>query len=477
MNYPNGMFYYNGYYHLYFQYNPNENTWGSMHWGHAVSKDMITWREQPIALYPDVLGDIWSGSIVMDSNNSAGFGKANNIEPIVSVFTYSKKDSITNILSQNQGIAYSLDEGRSFTKYKNNPVLKNPGVKDFRDPKISWDTINEKWIMILAAGDKTMFYSSKDLKKWELLSDFKKYIGNHEGKWECPDFFPLQLEGSEEIKWVLLVSKNSGGFNGGGGTQYFIGDFDGTRFTLDDNFKKSLSKNKAFWIDYGRDNYAGVTWSNIAATDGRRLFLGWMSNWDYALKVPTKGWRSSMTIPRELKLVKNGNGYLVSSIPVKELGNYREKKYKRENITIKGEVELINSKMTDLSSVEIKFNIRQLGHGVYTFKFSNKEGDVLLFGYEFLKNQFFINRINSGRTSFSEKFGNTTSIAPRVSKSKNLAATVILDKTSIELFFDNGKTVMTETFFPNAPFERLTILTENQEVILDDVEVNQLIFE
>lgn len=296
MNDPNGMFYLDGEYHLFFQYYPEDNIWGPMHWGHAISNDLITWEELPIALYPDDLGYIFSGSAVVDINNTSGFGKDGKT-PIIAMFTY--HDAIAEkegkIDYQTQGIAYSLDKGRTWTKYSGNPVLPNPGIKDFRDPKIYWDQDHNQWLMTLATYEKTFFYSSKDLKNWDLLSDFGEFLGNHDGVWECPDFFPISINGTDTKKWVLLQSINPGHINGGSGTQYFIGDFDGKTFKLDTIFQNQLEKKEAIWLDFGRDNYAGVTWSNIPKEDGRKLFIGWMSNWEYAQQVPTKKWRSAMT--------------------------------------------------------------------------------------------------------------------------------------------------------------------------------------
>ncbi|MEN3324752.1 glycoside hydrolase family 32 protein [Mariniflexile soesokkakense] len=476
MNDPNGMFFYNGYYHLYFQYHPESNVWGPMHWGHAISTDMITWTELPIAIYPDELGTIFSGSAVVDISNSSGFGEVSNAIPIVAMYTSSKQLEGTDNWKQTQSIAYSNDEGRTFTKYENNPAIDNNEIKDFRDPKVTWDEEREKWVMVLAAGDRIMFYDSKDLKKWNLLSDFGQGIGGHGGVWECPDLFKLPVLGTEESKWVLFVSINPGGPNGGSATQYFIGDFDGTTFTMDKDFETALNKEHNYWIDFGRDNYAGVSWSNATRRDGSKLMLGWMSNWDYAQVVPTETWRSAMTIARKVQLQKNNNGYRLLINPVEELTNYRSTKYKKENIVIKEDTKIIDSGAIDLASAEIQFNIPNLKETIYTFKLSNKLGDELLFGYDNIKKKFFINRKNSGKTSFSEKFANKISTASRTSTNKNLSGTIILDKTSIELFFDNGETVMTEIFFPNSPLDKLSIEPKDQEFILGKIEINKLNF-
>lgn len=479
MNDPNGMFYHNGKYHLYFQHYPNDNVWGPMHWGHAVSKDMITWEEQPIALFPDEKGYIFSGSAVVDINNTSGFGK-DGIIPIIAMFTYhnieGEKAGKTDY--QTQAIAYSLDEGQTFTKYSENSVIKNPGIKDFRDPKIVWDAIHEKWLMVLAAGQKIMFYSSLNLKHWKLESDFGEGVGAHGGVWECPDFFPMKVQESDEVKWVLFVSINPGGPNGGSGTQYFVGDFDGKQFKLDTTFENDLkaSKHKSIWIDYGKDNYAGVTWSNIPDADGRKLFIGWMTNWDYAQFVPTETWRSAMTVARQFELHKKDLSYKIVSQPVNELSKYKDTELKSSSVLVKGETKLANSKTANLASSEINFTISDLKDNVYTFKLSNTQGDELTFGYNHYEKNFFIDRRKSGKISFSEKFANKISLAHRTSKNKNLAGKIILDKTSIELFFDNGETVMTELFFPNAPFETLSIESKNQEFTLSTISIHQLNF-
>lgn len=479
MNDPNGMFYYNGYYHLFFQHYPDGNVWGPMHWGHAISTDMVVWRELPIALYPDELGYIFSGSAVVDQNNTTGFGDG-KLPPIVAIYTYhdpkGEKEGKTDY--QTQGIAYSLDEGKTWTKYKNNPVVANPGIKDFRDPKVIWDEIHQQWLMVLAAKDQAAFYSSKNLKEWEKLSDFGQDIGAHGGVWECPDIFPMMVEGTDEVKWVLIQSLNPGGYNGGSGTQYFIGDFDGKKFTLDEGFRKELESDHTFWIDYGKDNYAGVTWSGIPAADGRKLFLGWMSNWEYAQQVPTEKWRSAMTIARELKLTKDGESYRLSSVPAGELYNYRGKSFKLAVVTVQGETELVRAEQIELTSTEVLLNITNLKEGTYTFHLTNNSGESLLFGLDNKKKELFIDRSKSGNAGFSDKFAAKPSVAPRITDSDELNVHIILDRTSIELFYDNGATVMTEIFFPETPYNKLSVSTstKDSETTIKDLTINQLKF-
>ena len=474
MNDPNGMFYYNGYYHLFFQYFPEGNIWGPMHWGHAISTDMISWTEKTIALYPDEKGYIFSGSAVVDINNTSGFGTLKN-PPIIAMFTYHdmKKEKAGETKYQSQAIAYSLDEGMTWTKYEANPVIENPNIKDFRDPKMTWDSIHKQWLMVLAAGDKTMFYTSKNLKEWILQSDFGADIGAHGGVWECPDFFPLKIEGSDEYKWVLLLSINPGGPNGGSATQYFVGDFDGKKFKLVKSFTDDIKGDKGVWIDYGRDNYAGVTFSNISEVDGRKLFVGWMSNWDYAQKVPTETWRSSMTIPRELTLVKEKGHFSVSSRPAKELQNYVVKTSKEKSIKGTGKLTIATAGKIDLTKAIINFNMKNLKQDTYTFSLSNGIGESLSFGINNTDNYLFLDRSKSGKIDFSEKFAATITKASLNGNQKEATFKIILDKTSIEIFYNNGEKVITEIFFPNQPLTTLSV-SSNEKIEIKNLEIDQL---
>ena len=474
MNDPNGMFYLNGTYHLYYQYYPDGNVWGPMHWGHATSTNMIAWEEQPIAIYPDDLGLIFSGSAVVDVNNTSGFGK-DGIVPIVAMYTYHnmKGEQAGELDFQTQAIAYSLDEGMTWVKYDKNPVIPNSGIKDFRDPKVIWDVDHSKWIMTLAAGDKVLFYSSLNLRDWILESSFGAAFGQHDGMWECPDLFPIKVSGQDETKWVLLVSINPAAPNGGSGTQYFVGDFDGQKFTLDTDFKQQLQQDSAVWLDYGRDNYAGVTWSNIPKKDGRKLFIGWMSNWEYARDVPTETWRSAMTIPRELKLKKNEKEFVLSSAPVTELSKYVSKTIVKETLTVNNQKTIITKSEIDLSRVRIQLEMNHLKSDKYDFTFQNSFGDRLSFGIDNIKKQYYLNRQNSGKVTFSDKFANTISKAPIKNPSNMLKIEVLVDKTSIEVFYNDGETIMTEIFFPNESFEAFSINTSDAALILENIKIEE----
>lgn len=475
MNDPNGMFYLNGKYHLYFQYFPDGNIWGPMHWGHAISKDLITWEEQPIALYPDNLGLIFSGSCVVDKNNTSGFGKESKI-PIVAIFTYHnmKGEREGDLDFQTQAIAYSLNEGLTWTKYKDNPVIYNDGIKDFRDPKVIWDDSVNKWIMTLAAGNKIMFYSSENLKNWEFESEFGEQIGAHGGVWECPDLFPMNVNGSDETKWVLLVSINPGGPNGGSATQYFVGDFNGKTFVLDNDFSNQLKGQNAVWLDYGRDNYAGVTWSNIPESDGRKLFIGWMSNWDYARDVPTQTWRSTMTIPRELKLKKEKEDYYLESIPVTELYRFAFKSIKKDILSKDEFVNLMADSEINLAKLNAAFEFVNLKEDNYTVLVYNKEGDTLSFGLNNIEQYFFLDRRKSGIVDFSEKFAPSISKVNTGKVISNLKVQFLLDKTSIEVFFNDGKTVLTELFFSKYPLTNLSIVSNDETFKIRNITLQEI---
>ncbi len=445
MNDPNGMYFENGVYHLFFQYYPAGTTWGPMHWGHATSKNMVDWTQQPIALYPDSLGYIFSGSIVADKFNTSGFGK-NGKTPVVAIFTHhdpkgEKKGSKT---FQNQSIAYSLDDGVTWTKYPGNPVLKNPGIVDFRDPKVSWFEAGKKWVMTLATKDRISFYSSPDLKAWTKESEFGETLGAHGGVWECPDLFPLNYKGGR--KWVLLVSINPGGPNGGSATQYFVGNFDGKTFTAQDTTTR--------FIDYGPDDYAGVT---FFGAQPRVVFMGWMSNWLYGEKVPTDKWRSAMTIPRELKLKEHGGKPWLSSMPVDEVPN----KLVTEAAFPKS-LTLGLSKSIDIAGTgkDSLYRLELQGTGAdFEVVLSNEPGQQLKIGYEEAGNRYYIDRSGAGNTGFQPDFAKRV-YAPRITNAKDFTLLLYVDVASVELFADEGFTCMTAIFFPDRSLKKVLVRTD-----------------
>ncbi|MEJ7585967.1 MAG: glycoside hydrolase family 32 protein [Ferruginibacter sp.] len=446
MNDPNGMVFYKDVYHLFFQFHPKSTVWGPMHWGHATSNDLVHWRQEPIALYPDSLGYIFSGSSVMDFKNTSGFGKNGEV-PMVAIFTYHdpKKAKENKIDHQNQGIAYSTDEGKTWIKYAGNPVLKNPGIADFRDPKVMWYEAANKWIMTLAVKDRIMFYSSTDLKQWKKESEFGKDAGAHGGVWECPDLFMLDDNGKP--LWVLLVSINPGGPNKGSATQYFIGDFDGNKFVPLDTETK--------WLDFGPDNYAGVTWSN---TGNRKIFLGWMSNWIYANEVPSVKWRSAMTLPRDLTIKRVGEKVLVASNPVPELSKIGPAPVNAGNINVTGIYNMASAVKTMTIPFRINFTVDEIKD--FSLMFSNTLNEQTVIGYDKKRNQYYIDRTRSGNTDFKKEFA-STSFAPRLTDEQKMNFSVIIDESSVELFADDGLTVMTGIFFPSQPYTLIDMLSKN----------------
>ncbi len=436
MNDPNGMLFHKGTYHLFFQHYPDAPVWGPMHWGHATSTDLVRWQEQPIALYPDSMGYIFSGSAVVDSGNTSGFGREGK-PPLVAIFTHhDPKGEKLNDTFQYQSLAYSNDDGRTWTKYPGNPVLRNPGIRDFRDPKVFWHEPLKRWIMSLATKDCVTFYSAPDLKDWQLESSFGKGKGAQGGVWECPDLFAL-IHNGKKI-WVLLVNINPGAPNGGSGTQYFLGDFDGHQFTPIDE--------KVRWMDYGPDNYAGVTWSN---TGDRRLLIGWMSNWDYANKVPTQNWRSAFTVVRELYLKETGGQIRLASHPVKELSGIEQHVRELRHWPVKGTISL--KQKTGITAMPCRIDLLQGYPKDFSVILRNAKGEELVAGYDKLSNRFYIDRMRSGDTTFHPGFG-ARQYAPRVKKNGPVAMTLIIDVSSLELFADDGLSCMTALFFPSVPF-------------------------
>lgn len=463
MNDPNGLFFLNGEYHLFYQYYPDTTVWGPMHWGHAVSRDLILWEHLPIALYPDSLGYIFSGSAVVDTHNTSGLGAKEN-PPVVAIFTYHDPEGERAGRNdfQSQGIAYSLDKGRSWKKYERNPVLKSPGIRDFRDPKVSWSDEARQWVMTLAVKDHVEFYGSPDLKTWTKLSEFGKNEGAHGGVWECPDLFKItDTEG--KAKHVLLLSVNPGAPNGGSGTQYFVGNFDGKRFVSD------TPGRNAGWIDYGTDDYAGVTFSNVSDSDGRRLFIGWMSNWLYAQVVPTSSWRSAMTIPRELTLEKTSKGHVLKSKPVKELNNLVTATQPVDAVV--GVDSLTLFKATDSTAIPVVVT-GAVNKGSFTIELRNDKKQKLLAGFDAQKNVFYVDRSDTP-SDFHPDFKSRMT-APRSTDTDSIDFIMVIDVASVELFFDDGSTTLTAITFPDEVFRYVTLRGEGSKITAGPLQVQVL---
>ncbi len=460
MNDPNGLVYNQGVYHLFYQYYPDDIVWGPMHWGHATSRDMVYWEHKPIALYPDEIGYIFSGSAVVDRDNTSGFGADDN-PPMVAVFTYHDIEGERTGTDdfQTQGIAYSLDNGQSWTKYSGNPVIGNDGIKDFRDPKVFWHEETKRWIMVLVAGDHAKLYNSPNLKEWSYISEFGREQGAHGGVWECPDLFPLRVKGSDEEKWVLIISINPNAPNGGSGTQYFIGDFDGTTFSSD--------QKEARWLDWGRDNYAGVTYNHVP--NGDRIFIGWMSNWDYARDTPTETWRSAMTVPRKLSLQRVGAGYDLFNYPLDGLETIFKSEFQENRIIEKEKTHHFS--FDHFNEAEISF---RTAFRTFDLNFSNQAGDRLTLSLDSEKKEFSLDRRQSGLVDFSEKFAPGIQRMPVPDLPDDpFEVRILMDWSSIEVFINQGQYVMTAQIFPRENYTQLEAVNHtNSDLIFLDFKVN-----
>lgn len=414
MNDPNGMFFKDGVWHLYFQHNPYGSQWENMTWGHSTSTDLIHWTFQGDPVQPDAWGSIFSGSSVVDKNNTAGFGE----NAIVALYTSAGEN-------QTQSMAYSTDNGKTFTKYDGNPIITS-NVPDFRDPHMFWNEDIKKWNMILAAGQQMNIYSSDNLKDWKFESSFGTEYGSHGGVWECPDLMKMKVRGTDKEKWMLVCNINPGGPSGGSATQYFVGDFDGHKFTCES--KPEVTK----WMDYGKDHYATVTFDN--APNGRHVALAWMSNWQYANQVPTSQYRSANSIPRDLGLFEyKGNTYC-SVTPSEEITAARSKKPSKS-----------------LSEAcEMVVNLK----GDATITLSNSKGEKVVMTYKAKDETFSMDRTLSGKTDFSSDFAAITT-APVYGKMNKLR--IFIDKSSIEVFDNDGKMAMTNLVFPTKPYDKVTI--------------------
>jgi beta-fructofuranosidase/levanase len=624
MNDPNGMFFYEGEYHLFYQYNPYGNTWGHMSWGHAVSDDMINWEHLPVAIPEEDGIMIFSGSAVVDWNNSSGFSK-NEEPPIVAVYTgFNEKTGV-----QQQSIAYSLDHGRTFHKYEGNPVL-DINSRNFRDPKVFWFDADNKWVMVVALSEdrRIEFYESSDLKNWLKTGEFGPY-GALNGVWECPDLFQLETEEGEK-RWILEVDLGDGSIAGGSGGQYFIGEFDGDtfvaeevlstkaepylpvgdviddfesgfgfwsvhgsafgskpvsdhleeqqqvngflgsgyinsfhggdestghmiskEFTIDkpyinfligggskeakaevsliingkevysetgnnnenliwatwmvDDFRGQKARLRvedyatdgwghinvdhfiqsdspaynvpedALWLDYGKDFYAAVSWSDIPKSDGRRVWLGWMNNWQYAQEIPTVGWRSHMSIPRELGLRKTAKKFELTQKPVEEFGKYLEPLAVESRSNTVRVNRVLKSGLDDRFA-RLQFTVREsrLGKNPLELVLNNSDEEVwaLLIKEESDFWHVQVRRSGKGNVDFNRKFPSIQE--KRIEKNGDLDFDVIWDRSSVEVFADQGAVVFTNLVFPRTTDTSLEFyFTRKRKNIFSSLEISR----
>ena len=480
MNDPNGMVYKDGEYHLYFQYNPYGSKWGNMHWGHSVSTDLVHWNHLKPAIARDTLGHIFSGSTVVDKDNTAGYG--NNA--MIALYT-----SASDEHGQIQCMAYSTDDGRTYTKYEKNPVLLPfDGLKDFRDPKVFWYEPDKKWVMIVSADKEMRFYATQNLKDWEYMSAFGKGYGAQPNQFECPDFIQLPVDGNKnKMKWVMLVNINPGCMFGGSATEYFVGDFDGKEFTCDT--KPETVK----WLDYGKDHYAAVCISN---TGERIISIPWMSNWQYANVTPIRQYRGANGLPRELSLyTKDGQIYVAADV-VKEVEALRKDTRSFDPITVKDEYKIDEIVPQTDGAYELEMDITPNTSGVAGFDLMNAKGEVAKIYLDMKSGKLVMDRTASGLVAFGEKsephaketddhrktmsvnyqndFALGTWAPLSLCEGKTYHLNVFVDKCSVEIFVDGGRIAMTNLVFPTEPYNTLRFYTEGGEAQVSNMKVYKL---
>ena len=492
MNDPNGMVYKDGEYHLYFQYNPYGSKWGNMHWGHAVSKDLVHWENLDPAIARDPVGHIFSGSSVVDKKNTAGFGK----DAIIAIYT---NNSVNH--DEVQCIAYSNDNGRTFTKYEGNPVLTPfDGLKDFRDPKVFWYEKGKCWYMIVSADKETRFYKSKNLKKWTYVSAFGKGLGQQPCQYECPDFFQLPVNGDKKkMKWVMTMNINPGCWFGGSATEYFVGDFDGKNFTCPD-------AHEVKWLDWGKDHYATVTFSN---TGDRVLGITWMSNWQYANLTPFKQNRGANGLPRELKLYEKNGKYYISEDVAPEVYALRKDTKNVADASVAGEKMLAGVAANMEGAFEIEADVTPDANGIAGIEISNNKRERTMIYFDMKQGKVVMDRTESGLTDFGKQavphdielawdkqraaegkepariansinYKNDFALATWAPLSlcedgkKTYHVDIFVDKSSVEFFVDGGRIAMTNLVFPVAPYENVKLYTQGGKAEFKNLKVHKL---
>lgn len=476
LNDPNGLVYYKGLYHLFYQYNPRGNVWGNMSWGHASSPDLSAWTEQPLAIAGDANEDIFSGSIVADTANTSGFGSART-PPLVAIYTSAFTDRSSFAGLQAQSLAFSLDEGRTWTKHEGNPVL-NRHSPDFRDPKVfrySGPT-EGYWVMVAveALDHKVVLYRSTDLKDWSYLSSFGPANAT-DGVWECPDLFPLALDGDTvKPKWVLIVNLNPGGVAGGSGGQYFVGDFDGTTFTsentIPENGDSAQSRLREFhWLDWGRDYYAAVSFSGVPG--GKRIMIAWMNNWDYGNDIPTSPWKSAMSLPREVRLETVGGHPRLIQVPVEQIPT-RAAVFSLDNEKVdEGTTLLPEEAWGSVLRIEATFAPGTADEIGLIVRGGPGEGTTI--GYDATSGCLVVNRERSGQVDFHESFASTET-APVDLIGDAIRLLIYVDRSSVEVFAQGGRATITDQIFPRTSSREISLYSRNGAGTIDSLTVHKL---
>ncbi|WP_274378183.1 glycoside hydrolase family 32 protein [Paenibacillus terrae] len=480
MNDPNGMVYFEGEYHLFYQHTPHDTQpdFGRMHWGHAVSKDLVHWDELPPAIPPGEDGAIFSGSAVVDKNNTSGFFNEEG-SGLVAIYT-NEGNKAQPGKSQVQSIAYSKDKGRTWTKYEGNPVLFPAETLDFRDPKVFWYDESSMWIMVLAVRDRVEFYTSPNLKEWSFASEFGSDIsGIHRGVFECPDVFRISVDEDSSIsKWILMLSVGDrNGVNpndpeppaGGSGMMYFIGNFDGKVFTLDETLD-SFDTTK--WVDYGSDFYAAVTWSGIPNENGRKIWVGWMNNWRYATTLPSEEWRGKTSISRELQLRTYPEGLRLIQAPISELSQLRKPILSLQDLTIKPGMNVLSDIFVAKAEIIAEFEINNVAE--LRFKVRKSSNQETIVGYNVSNEELFVDRTKSGTIDFHSDF-TAKHKAPMKPEDGRIQLSIYVDWSSVEVFGNNGKAVISDLIFPDLESRDLELYAIGGELKVLSLQINDLV--
>jgi Beta-fructosidases (levanase/invertase) len=445
LNDPNGLVYKDGEYHLFYQYYPCDSVWGPMHWGHAVSHNLLSWTHLPIALAPDELGMCFSGTAAVDRGDKSGlFGGKDGLLAYYTIAAEKMPEDVD--FPQSQGLAYSSDNGRHWTKYRGNPVLPNPGLQDFRDPKVFWHEPTQRWIMVVTLGQQVGIYRSTDAKQWQFSSSFGYEQGAHDERaWECPDLFEIKIDGQSESRWILIVGVQRQAYAGGSGTQYFVGQFDGKHFVNEN------SPETVLWLDYGRDFYATQTWADIPQADGRRIALSWMSCWPYANHIPTQSWRSTMSMPHELVLKQTADGLRLHHAFIRELQTAYSNSHQFSDRHYMVEATAQSTAETALFEIEWTNALRLKLHMTLA-----ADSTVVLTPLQGVR--FELSALNdalklrclrqgaSGDEAYDQHFPHDYSLALGANRSIDLD--LLLDRCSVELLLDHGRYSVTNLAFP-----------------------------
>lgn len=437
LNDPNGLVYKDGEYHLFYQYYPGDSVWGPMHWGHAVSTDLLSWTHLPIALAPDELGMCFSGTAAVDKGDKSGlFGGKDGLLAYYTIAAEKLPEDVD--FPQSQGLAYSADNGRHWTKYSGNPVIPNPGLQDFRDPKVFWHEPSQHWIMVVTLGQKVGIYRSVDAKNWQFSSSFGEGHGAHDERaWECPDLFEIKVEGQSESRWILIVGVQREAYIAGSGTQYFVGRFDGEHFSNDNTPETVL------WLDYGRDFYATQTWADIPQADGRRLALGWMSCWPYANHLPTQSWRSAMSIPHELTLKPTDDGLRIHHAFIRELKNTLADNHQLYGMSCAAPASLFDIEWTEALQIKLAVSLEDNS----SLMLSPMQGTQLILTAQ--NNELVLQCLRQGaygNEAYDQGFPHDYVI--RLGVNRKLTLELLLDRCSVELLVDEGRYSITNLAFP-----------------------------